>query len=108
MRCRIISVLTFFLFNVFSQASAGDLSSCADDLDRLKRASNDASYKASEANSKSDDFDSCRRGSPSDQYGQDECNRKSNDYRSALNDLKASWTQWTAAYAQFVGHVVTT
>lgn len=67
-------------------AVAADWDSCADDLDRLRRAARDASDKANEVRSAADDLESCRRY-PANEY--DRCASKASYYRSAVSDLES-------------------
>jgi len=67
-------------------ARAVDWDSCADDLDRLKRAARDASDKANEVKSAAEELENCKRY-PSSEY--DGCRSKASSYQSAVSDLES-------------------
>jgi hypothetical protein len=78
-------------------ASATDWDSCADDLDRLRRAARDAADKANDVKSKSeevkstlDDFENCKRYPETYDLLRDGCRSKASDYRSALSDYQSA------------------
>lgn len=68
---------------------ASDWNSCADELDRLRRASRDATDAANEVKSKADELENCKQYPDMyDDHG-DGCSSKASDYRSALGTLKS-------------------
>lgn len=70
-------------------AWAADLSSCADDLDRLRKASRDASDQASTARSKQSDLEDCRNDRDGAEYKNDRCRDKASDFESAMSSLRS-------------------
>lgn len=80
-----------------SAASAADWGSCADDLDRLRRAARDAADKANDVKSKSEDveskseeFENCKRYPDMYDLLGDRCRSKASDYESALSDYESA------------------
>jgi hypothetical protein len=62
--------------------------SCHDDLDKLRKASSEASEAAGDAKSKGDDLDDCRRHPETYDLMHDNCRSVDSDYQSALSDLE--------------------
>lgn len=81
----VIGALTVLL----STTLAADWNSCADDLDRLKRAARDAADKANDLKSKADELENCRQYPSGFDYMRDKCRSKSSDFESAETDLKS-------------------
>lgn len=75
---------------LFGSAShAADWDSCADDLDRLRRAARDATDVAERVKSAAADLENCRREPRFyDSYG-DRCSSKSSDYESEVSTLSS-------------------
>lgn len=89
-RAAIISIVVGMSFLApFSVSLAVDWDSCADDLDRLRRASRDASDVANDVKSKTDDFENCRRFPDVYDLLRDRCQSKRWDYQSAMQSLKS-------------------
>ena len=83
------SLLTAFLAALTLLASstfAADWNSCADDLDRLRRAARDASDKANEVKSKFDELESCKQY-PDEDFT--ECRSKTSDYKGTIDELES-------------------
>jgi hypothetical protein len=78
----------FIASNMTAVAHAADWSSCADDLDGLRRASASASDSASEVRSKADDYDRCRRFPDTYDLYRDGCSSQANAYRSAVSSFQ--------------------
>lgn len=78
------------LCGTLTNAGALDLSSCEDNLNRLKRASSSAADAASEANAKVESADRCKSDRSSYEYRHDQCRDASSDARNALRDLKSA------------------
>ena len=76
-----------FIFSVFSFAA--DWDSCADDLDRLRRAARDAADVANEVKSKADELENCKRNPEVYDLMGDQCRSKAYEYRSALSNLES-------------------
>ena len=72
-----------------STGSAADWGSCADDLDRLRRAARDAADKANDVKSKSEEFENCKRYPDVYDLLGDRCRSKASDYQSALSELES-------------------
>jgi hypothetical protein len=72
-----------------SGASAIDLGSCADDLDRLRRAASDATDKANDAKTKQEELQTCKNDSYSYDRNYDGCRSKASYFQSAAGDLKS-------------------
>ncbi len=70
-----------------SASSAADWSSCADDLDRLRRASSDAADIANDVESKADEFQNCKSFPEIYDLLKDGCSYKAHSYRSAKSSL---------------------
>ncbi|MNK04554.1 hypothetical protein D3C87_224230 [compost metagenome] len=88
---KIYQIITMLaLCGPLTNAAALDLSSCQDNLDRLKRASSSAADAASEANAKVETADRCKSDRSSYEYRYDQCRGKSSDARNALSDLKSA------------------
>jgi hypothetical protein len=83
--------LLVFVFVGFlpSLAFSADWDSCADDLDRLRRAARDATDVANDVKSKADDFENCKRYPDTYDLMQDRCRSKAYDYQSALSNLES-------------------
>ena len=87
-----------------SAASAADWDSCADDLDRLRRAARDAADKANDVKSKSDDvkskseeFENCKRYPDMYDLLRDRCRSKASDYQSAQSDYRSALSDYQNA-----------
>lgn len=63
--------------------------SCADDLDRLRRASRDAADAAEAVKSRYEEVETCRRYPETYDFMRDRCRSKVWDYESALNSLQS-------------------
>lgn len=74
---------------VVSSASAANWESCADDLDRLRRAARDATDKANDVKTKGEEFENCKRYPDTYDLMRDRCRSKASDYQSALSDLES-------------------
>jgi hypothetical protein len=74
---------------IISVACAADWSSCADDLDRLRRASRDAADAAEQVKSKSDELESCRQFPEVYDLLRDRCRSYAWDYQSAVSALSS-------------------
>lgn len=72
-----------------SSVSAANWDSCADDLDRLRRAARDATDKANDVNTKADEFENCKNYPDMYDLMRDRCRSKASDYQSALSDLES-------------------
>ncbi len=72
-----------------SSAVAADWGSCADDLDRLRRAARDGADKANDVKSKYEELENCRRNPNAYDYMRDRCQTKTSDYQSAVRDLES-------------------
>ncbi len=81
-----ILVVTFL---ASTSMQAADWNSCADDLDRLRRASRDAADSAEQVKSKYDEIENCRRFPDIYDLMRDRCRSKVSDYQSALNSLQS-------------------
>ena len=89
---KIVTVLSGAIFlSIFTTltplASGGDWSSCAYELDRLRRAARDAADKANEVNMKAQDLENCRRYPKDYGYGDDKCRSKLSDYEIVVSSL---------------------
>lgn len=82
----LVSLLTVV---VTSAVLAADWDSCADDLDRLRRATRDAADKASDVKSKAEEFENCRRYPDVYDLWRDGCRSKGSEYQSAVRDLES-------------------
>ncbi len=80
------------LFALFISGSApgytADLNSCADDLDRLRRAVRDAADEGEEAKSSYQELENCVNNPENYDFLEDRCQSKQWNYRSELDDLK--------------------
>jgi DNA repair exonuclease SbcCD ATPase subunit len=92
-----IFFVCFFQFSIAESGLADDWSSCADDLDRLKRASRDASEAAEEAESAKQEFEDKKEELQNcinypDIYDlmQDNCQSLRWDYESAKSDYESA------------------
>jgi hypothetical protein len=72
-----------------SFVNSADWSSCADDLDRLRRAARDAADVASEVKSKAEEFENCKTYPDTHDLLGDRCRSQAYDYQSKLDDLKS-------------------
>lgn len=70
-------------------ASAANWDSCADDLDRLRRAARDATDKANDVKTKADEFENCKRYPDTYDLMRDRCRSNASYYQSALSDLES-------------------
>ena len=67
---------------------SSDWGSCADDLDRLRRASSDANDAATQAESDEDEYENCKNYPDTyDLYG-DRCRSVADEYRDSLDALE--------------------
>jgi hypothetical protein len=82
--------LVFCLFATLcvSSAFSADWDSCADDLDRLRRAARDATDAANEIKSKADEFENCKSYPDIYDLMRDRCRSKAYDYQSAASTLE--------------------
>jgi hypothetical protein len=85
-----LRILAFFFVasTMTALAHAANWSSCADDLDSLKRASANASDSASEVKSKADAYERCRRYPDMYDPFKDGCRSEANAYRSAVSSFQ--------------------
>lgn len=82
MRSQMIALGLILLMPVSS--AAVDWSSCASDLERVKRAARNAEDQATEANSRAEELESCRRrASYEAAYSDDGCRSAVSAYQSA-------------------------
>jgi hypothetical protein len=77
------------LVGCFSVAQAADWSTCANELDRIRRSARDASDIANDVNSKAEEFQNCRRYPDMYDFMRDKCQSKGWDYQNALSSLKS-------------------
>jgi hypothetical protein len=77
------------LVGCLSVAQAADWSTCADELDRIRRSARDASDIANNVNSKAEEFQNCRRYPDMYDLMRDRCQSKGWDYQNALSSLKS-------------------
>lgn len=68
---------------------AADWDSCADDLDRLRRASRDAADAAEQVKSKHEELDNCRRYPDTYDLMRDRCRSYVWDYESTVSSLQS-------------------
>ena len=81
------AILLGIFTTLTSLASGADWSSCAYELDRLRRAARDAADKANEVNVKAQDLENCRRYPKDHGFGDDKCRNKLSDYEIAVSSL---------------------
>jgi len=86
---RLSLLVLFFVWLSPSLSNSTDWYSCADDLDRLRRAARDAADIANDVKAKADDFENCKRFPDIYDLIQDRCRGKAYDYQSALSNLKS-------------------
>ncbi|MBU2227408.1 MAG: hypothetical protein KJ936_07035, partial [Proteobacteria bacterium] len=86
---RLALLVLFFVWLSPSLSNSTDWYSCADDLDRLRRAARDAADVANDVKSKADDFENCKRFPDIYDLIQDRCRGKAYDYQSALSNLES-------------------
>lgn len=72
-----------------SSLHAADWDSCADDLDRLRRAARDATEVAERVKSAAEDLENCRRDPRFYDTPGDRCSSKSSDYESEASTLSS-------------------
>lgn len=72
-----------------SLASAADWSSCADDLDRVRRAARDAVDVAEQVKSKHDELENCRLYPEIYDLMRDRCQSQTWDYQSTVSSLRS-------------------
>lgn len=82
------------LFGVFlallsPTVGAADWDSCADDLDRLRRAAADASDAANDVKSAAEEFENCKHYPDMYDHMRDRCRSMRYDYQSALSNLES-------------------
>jgi hypothetical protein len=87
-RCALV-ILLFSTLCAWSVAYTADWDSCADDLDRLRRAARDATDAANEVKSNADDFENCKRYPDMYDFFRDRCQSKAYDYKSAVSTLES-------------------
>lgn len=85
-----LSLMVFFFATLCaSSANSADWDSCADDLDRLRRAARDATDAANEVKSKAEDFENCKQYPDTYDLMRDRCRSKAYDYQSAASTLES-------------------
>ncbi len=67
-----------------------DWDSCAQNLDRLRRATRDAADAANDVKSKTDEFEKCRRFPDINDLMRDRCKSKSWNYENAVRTLESA------------------
>jgi len=80
--------LTLTLLLASTTAFSADWGSCADDLDRLRRASRTAADVAEQVKSKASDLENCRRFPGSYDLLRDRCQSRATDYEGEVSRLK--------------------
>lgn len=68
--------------------SASDWTSCADDLDRLRKAASEANNAATQANLEANEFEDCKNFPEVYDLYRDGCRGASSEYRNALSTLE--------------------
>jgi hypothetical protein len=84
---RVLVAVLGLLVAVSSQAS--DWDSCADDLDRLRRAARDATDIAARVKSVSDDLESCRQSPKTNDPYRDRCSSLGRDFEGEVSMLNS-------------------
>lgn len=72
-----------------SFAVSADWSSCADDLDRLRRAAGDAADAAEQTKSKAEELENCRRYPDTYDLMRDRCRSYASDYDSEVSSFQS-------------------
>lgn len=91
-KCLILSVsllVVILTCNIIPFAYATDWNSCADDLDRLRRATRDASDAAQQVESEKDELENCLHYPDIYDLMEDGCQSSRWDYNSARSNLES-------------------